>query len=347
MLTFASDAHRRHHPRTPFHDQGRMIDPPEVPERAERIRAAIAESGLGPVVAPESHGLDPILRVHSADYVEFLEHAFTRWRAATGAPLDAEAVPYARPVRGQPRGAPHHPIESFGWYSPDNDAVLAGTWEAAIGAVDVTMSAWSAVAGGAAPHAYALARPPGHHATADSYAGYCFLNNAAIAAAAWADRGARVAILDVDYHHGNGTQQIFWSRPDVCFVSLHADPAHEYPFFSGYADEQGTGPGTGTTHNYPLPLGTDWSTYEPALADARDAIRRYAPDALVVSLGVDTAAEDADTFQLVAGDYPRLGAAIAQLGRPTLFVQEGGYDLDVIGRNVTGALHGFEAAANG
>ncbi len=346
MLTFASDAHRQHHPRRPFHDQGRMIDPPEVPERAERIRAAIVESGIGPVVAPSPHGLEPVLRVHTADYVQFLEHAFARWRAATGAPLDAEAVPYARPIRGQPRGAPHHPIEAFGWYSHDNDAILAGTWAAATGAVDVTLSAWSAVADGDAPHAYALARPPGHHAATDSYAGYCFLNNAAIAAAAWADRGARVAILDIDYHHGNGTQQIFYERGDVCFVSLHADPAGEYPFFSGYADELGAGAGIGATHNFPLPLGADWATYGPALDDAIAVIRRFGADALVVSLGVDTAAEDYDTFQLVAGDYPRLGDVVGRVRRPTLFVQEGGYDLGVIGRNVVAVLRGFEGGSS-
>jgi acetoin utilization deacetylase AcuC-like enzyme len=346
MLTFASDAHRQHHPRQPFHDQGRMIDPPEVPERAERIRAAIDASGIGDVVAPDGHGIDAARRVHAPDYLDFLRHAFARWQAATGAPADAEAVPYARPIRGQPRRAPHHPIEAFGWYSHDNDAILAGTWDAAVGAVDVTLSAWKAVADGAAPHAYALARPPGHHAATDSYAGYCFLNNAAIAAAAWADRSARVAILDVDYHHGNGTQQIFWERADVCVVSLHADPAREYPFFSGYADERGAGSGDGTTHNYPLPLGTDWAGYAPALDDAVSVIGRYAPDGLIVSLGVDTAAEDPDTFRLVADDYPRLGAAIARLRLPTVFVQEGGYDLGVLGRNVVGVLRGFEDAGS-
>jgi acetoin utilization deacetylase AcuC-like enzyme len=346
MLTFASDAHRQHHPRQPFHDQGRMIDPPEVPERAERIRAAIESSGVGAVVAPDEHGLDAARRVHTAEYLDFLEHAFERWQAATGAPSDAEAVPYARPIRGQPRGEPHHPIEAFGWYSHDNDAILAGTWNAAVGAVDVTLSAWQAVADGTAPHAYALTRPPGHHAAADSYAGYCFLNNAAIAAAAWADRGARVAILDVDYHHGNGTQQIFWERGDVCVVSLHADPAREYPFFSGYTNERGAGTGEGSTHNYPLPLGTDWARYAPALDDAIGVVERFAPDGLVVSLGVDTAAEDDDTFRLVADDYPRLGAAIARLRRPAVFVQEGGYGLDVIGRNVVGVLRGYEGAGN-
>ena len=139
-------------------------------------------------------------------------------KAATDARDDAEAVPYARPIRGQPPNGLHHPIEALGWFSHDNDAILAGTWGAARGAVDVTLSAWRAVADGSERSAYALARPPGHHAAADSYAGYCFLNNAATAAAAWAARDARVAILDVDYHHGNGTQQIFSARGDVCFV---------------------------------------------------------------------------------------------------------------------------------
>ena len=344
MLTFASDAHRQHHPRQPFHDQGRLIDPPEVPERAERIRAAIVDAGIGPIVAPDEHGLEPVRRVHTADYVEFLEHAFTRWRAATGAPVDAEAVPYARPIRGQPLAGLHHPIEALGWFSHDNDAILAGTWAAARGAVDVTMSAWRAVADGAAAAVYALARPPGHHAAADSYAGYCFLNNAAIAAAAWAERGARVAILDVDYHHGNGTQQIFAARSDVCFVSLHADPAHEYPFFSGYADEHGVGPGEGCTRNFPLPLGTAWDAYAPALDAAAAVIRQYGPDGLVVSLGVDTAAEDYDTFQLAGPDFARMGETIGTLGLPTVLVQEGGYDLGVIGRNVVSVLRGVEDA---
>jgi acetoin utilization deacetylase AcuC-like enzyme len=344
MLTFASDVHRQHHPRQPFHDQGHMIDPPEVPARAERIRDAIAAAGIGPILTPDHHGLEPVLRVHSADYVEFLEHAHERWRVATNADEHAEAVPCARPIRGQRFDAAPHPIAELGWYSHDNDAILAGTWPAAIGAVDVTLSAWRAVLRGDSHAAYALARPPGHHAAVDSYGGYCFLNNAAIAAAAWTDNGARVAILDVDYHHGNGTQHIFYDRDDVCFVSLHADPVHEYPFFSGFASETGAGRGVGCTHNFPLPLRTGWDIYGPALDGAAAVIRHFAPDGLVVSLGVDTAVEDYDTFELVADDFTRVGAAIGALGRPTLIVQEGGYDLAVIGRNVVNVLRGVEGA---
>ena len=319
-----------------------MMDPPEVPERALRIRAAIEAASLGPIAAPTAHGLDPVLRVHTADYVEFLEHVHARWRTATGAPEDAEAVPYARAIRGQPFAGPVSPIAGLGWYSHDSDSILAGTWAAARGAVDLTMSAWTAVADGEVRAAYAVARPPGHHAAADSYAGYCFLNNAAIAAAAWAERGARVAILDVDYHHGNGTQQIFYDRGDVCFVSVHADPAFEYPLFSGFASELGEGRGVGTTHNFPLSFGTAWNTYEPALAAAVRAVASFGADALIVSLGVDTAAEDADTFQLGADDFTRMGEMIGALALPTVIVQEGGYDLGVIGRNVVNVLRGFE-----
>ena len=151
-------------------------------------------------------------------------------------------------------------------------------------------------------------------------------------------------MLDVDYHHGNGTQQIFYQRDDVCFVSLHADPAGEYPFFLGYADERGAGRGAGYTRNFPLPLGSAWDAYEPALAAAATEITQYGADALVVSLGVDTALEDPDTFRLEADDFTRIGAAIGALCLPTLLVQEGGYNLDAIGRNVVNVLSGVEDA---
>jgi acetoin utilization deacetylase AcuC-like enzyme len=343
VLTIASDAHRRHHPREPFHDFGRLVPPPEIPERVDRILDAIRARALGDVRAPEEHGGDPVLGVHTRDYVEFLEHAHDEWIDATGAPAHSEAVAYARAIRGQPIDEPRHIVAKLGWYSHDTDPILCGTWEAASAAVDVALSAFDAIAAGA-HSAYALCRPPGHHAAADSFAGYCYLNNAAIAAQAWVDAGARVAIVDVDYHHGNGTQQIFYDRDDVLFVSLHADPTVEYPFFLGFADERGWGAGQDANRNFPLPLGTDWSSYGTALDDALTVVRRFAPDGVIVSLGVDTAAEDPDRFELVADDYTRMGEAIGGLARPTLFVQEGGYCLDVLGRNVVNVLSGFENA---
>ncbi|HEV7523824.1 MAG TPA: histone deacetylase family protein [Acidimicrobiia bacterium] len=338
MLIVGSEAHRTHHPRIPFQDAGRFIDPPEIPERADRILAAIDEAGLGPVQAPRTFERSATTRVHSPEYVEFLEHAHARWRAATGLDESSEAIAYARAIRDQPHVELDHVIAQLGWYSHDTDPILNGTYPAAVGAVDITLSAWEAVADGREKVAYALARPPGHHAAADSFAGYCYLNNAAIAAQAWTDRGARVAIVDVDYHHGNGTQQIFYDRDDVLFVSLHADPAVEYPFFLGFANERGWGAGEDCNRNFPLALGTEWDAYGPALTAALAVVRKFGPDALIVSLGVDTALEDADSFRLVADDYPRLGAELAALDRPTLVVQEGGYCLDVLGRNVVGVL---------
>jgi acetoin utilization deacetylase AcuC-like enzyme len=333
VLIFASDAHRTHHPRRPFLDRGQWIDPPEIPARADCILDALAAGGFAAPNAPKEFGLAPVRRVHTDEYLTFLEHAHARWREATGLDEDSEAAAYARAIRDQPSDEPPHIIGQLGYYSHDADAILAGTWDAAVGAADVTLSAWEALADGRARHSYALARPPGHHAAADSFAGYCYLNNAAIAAQAWVDRGARVAIVDVDYHHGNGTQQMFYSRDDVLFVSLHADPAFEYPFFLGFAHERGWGAGESYTYNFPLPAGTGWDRYGPALDDALNVVRKFAPDAVVVSLGLDTALEDFDSFELSGDDYSRMGGAFATLTTPMLVVQEGGYNRDVLGRN--------------
>jgi acetoin utilization deacetylase AcuC-like enzyme len=174
--------------------------------------------------------------------------------------------------------------------------------------------------------------------------GYCYLNNAAIAAQSLLDHGAkRILVLDVDYHHGNGTQSIFYRRGDVSFVSLHGDPAVEYPSFLGYADELGEGEGLGHNHNFPLPHGTDWSSYGPALDQAIAIGQAYRPDAVIVSLGVDTFEQDPiSRFKLRSEDYLRIGERIASLGRPTLFVFEGGYAVDEVGLNAVNVLQGYE-----
>jgi len=231
----------------------------------------------------------------------------------------------------------------LGYYSFDaTTPITAGTWRAASAAADVALTAQAALAGRGA--AFALCRPPGHHAGRNFYGGYCFLNNAAIAARACIDQGAaRVALLDVDYHHGNGTQAIFYDRPDVFFLSLHGHPAQEYPYFLGYADEKGEGPGEGFNANYPLRWGTAWAAYGEALDHATGRIRDYGPDAIIVSLGVDTfKADPISKFKLESEDYFRIGAAIAGLGRPTLFVMEGGYAVEEIGVNAVNVLLGFE-----
>jgi acetoin utilization deacetylase AcuC-like enzyme len=344
VLTVASEAHRAHAPHGVVLDAGTPVPSPEIPERADRILAAIDVNGLGPVREPEPHGLDPVLRVHSPDYVAFLRTAYANWIAATGAPPGSEATAYARPVRGEVVPRLVHPIAKLGWYSHDTDPILAGTWDASIAAVDIVLTASDELRAAGEGGVYALCRPPGHHAAHDGLAGYCYLNNAAIAARAFADTGARVAVLDVDFHHGNGTQAIFSEDPAVFFASLHADPADDYPYFSGFAEERGVGAGAGTTLNLPLPPGTEWAQYAEALAVACRAIGAFGADTLVVSLGVDTALEDPDSFRLTGDEFGRLGAAIASLALPTLFVQEGGYCLDVIGRNVVNVLAAFEDA---
>jgi acetoin utilization deacetylase AcuC-like enzyme len=204
------------------------------------------------------------------------------------------------------------------------------------------MTAAAIVAEGEAA-AYALCRPPGHHAGRSFYGGYCFLNNAALAAQHLLDAGRnRVAVIDVDYHHGNGTQEIFWERDDVLFVSLHGTPDTEYPYYLGYDDERGAGRGAGYTLNLPMPEGTGWDDYRAALEIALDAVRTHAPDAIVVSLGVDTFESDPiSSFRLGARHYPLIGAALAGLGRPTVLVQEGGYAVAEIGDNVAGVLGAF------
>ena len=196
---------------------------------------------------------------------------------------------------------------------------------------------------GGAPAAFALCRPPGHHASQDLAGGYCYINNAAVAAQAFRDQGAaRVAILDVDYHHGNGSQRIFYDRPDILYVSIHGRPEEEYPFLMGFADETGAGAGEGFNVNLPLTKGTLWSAYESALVTAAARIHSYSPDVLVVSLGADAYKDDpVSAFRLESEDFIRIGAAVARLNRPTLFVMEGGYAVEALGVNIVNALSGF------
>jgi acetoin utilization deacetylase AcuC-like enzyme len=195
--------------------------------------------------------------------------------------------------------------------------------------------------------AYALCRPPGHHAGRAVFGGYCFLNNAALAAQHLLDDGARrVAVLDIDYHHGNGTQDIFYRRADVLFASIHADPRTEYPFYLGHADETGDGAGEGFNLNLPLAAGATSAQWFAALETACIRIAGFGADALVVSLGVDTFAGDPlSRFALQSADFLRIGERIAHLGLPTAFVFEGGYSVAEIGINVVNVLEGFETAA--
>jgi acetoin utilization deacetylase AcuC-like enzyme len=347
MDTIYSDKHRLHHGQAELID-GHFVPCFEKPERADLVLARVQQVGLGAVLPPQPHGLAPVKRVHREDFVDFLATAWPRW-AALGRSHDALPLIWPVPALCGDRSSivrPEHIDGQLGYYAMDAGVpITAGTWAAVTDAVDVALTGVSLLRQGR-PAAFALCRPPGHHAAAAAMGGYCYLNNAAVAVQALRDQGAaRVAVLDVDYHHGNGTQSIFYERGDVFFASLHGDPRVEYPYFLGHADERGAGAGLGCNLNLPLPHGTSWATYGPALDAACRAIAAYGPEVLVVSLGVDTFELDPiSRFKLTSEDYLRIGQTIATLKRPTLFVFEGGYAVAAVGVNTVNVLQGFEQA---
>jgi acetoin utilization deacetylase AcuC-like enzyme len=323
-----------HAPAQELHN-GAFVPFAEHPGRAQAMVDAI-----GPTEQPRDHGEAPLLRVHPRDYLDFLKSAYADWRAAD---RPGDAAGYVWPVvRRRPLRLDRIDAR-LGRYSMDASTPIAeGTWEGTYWSAQTALSALDAVLDGD-PAAFALCRPPGHHASADYMGGYCYLNAAAIAAEAAVAAGRkRVAILDVDYHHGNGTQDIFYDRGDVLFVSIHADPATDYPFYWGHADETGEGEGEGATFNLPLPRGTDMAGYGPALDQALDRIAAFAPDLLVCSYGADTFVDDPISFfRLETADYAALARRIASLRLPTLVVMEGGYAVDALGANVASFLSGF------
>jgi len=330
MLCFWDERQRAHAPQAEFFN-GQLHPAAEHRGRVDAILAAI-----GRTEAPSDHGAEPILRAHSAEYVDFLRSAFDEWKAAG---RDGDAFPYTFPVVGRRPLSFNRIDASLGQYSFDTSTPIgAGTWEAAYWSVQTALSALDALLGGERA-AFAFTRPPGHHAGADYLGGYSYLNHAAICAeAARAAGKERVAILDVDYHHGNGTQDIFAGRDDVVFASIHADPVTDYPYFWGHADES-----RHNILNLLLPRGTEWTGYAPALTQALDWVEKWAPELLVVSYGADThEADPISHFKLKTNDYAPMAGRIASLGLPTLVVMEGGYAIEALGANVAAFLEGFE-----
>ena len=364
MITVFPGDHILHNPP---HEllEGQLVEPHESPVRAQIIHDAVEVAVLGPIVPPRPFGLAPLRAVHSEDYLQYLEHGYERWVAAGGAP--AAIIPDTFAVRWMAH-PPHDGLATPGYYTFDTSApIVAGTYQAARMAADAALTGAALLLEGQRA-AYALCRPPGHHAGRDLCGGYCFLNNAAIAAEYLLQqtKDARrktkeeheqdnsfrpssivhrptVAVLDIDYHHGNGTQQIFYERADVLCISIHADPVFEYPSFSGYADERGAGAGMGYNLNLPLPKGTDNARFLAALEQALQAIRNYAPRFLVLSAGFDTFDGDPlGKFTLTTDVYGEIGARIAALAMPTLIVQEGGYATAALGKNTVNLLQAFD-----
>ena len=286
-----------------------------------------------------------LTQVHTPRYLAFLESAWTQWVALDAGNAAAQPFPSVWPIRSLRSDVePANFTGRLGLYSMDNGTPLvAGTWAAAKAGADAAASAALLVSQGARA-VFCATRPPGHHAGADFMGGYCFLNNAAVAAQALRNSGcARVAILDVDYHHGNGTQSIFYNRADVLFVSLHGDPRTEYPFYLGHADETGDGDGAGFNLNLPLPAGSSANTWFAALEHACARVARHGSQALVVSLGLDTFAGDPiSKFTLQPDDFTRLGQRLKRLGLPAVFILEGGYAARELGVNAANVIEGFE-----
>ena len=339
MRIIYSEDHRNHFPQAELYF-GQFVTPFERPSRVEYILARLKERKFNRIEPPQEFSAEAAQRVHDAGFLEFLEGAWAEWsKVGKG----GEIIPSSFPVRRMQLRVPANIDGKAGYYALATEtAITSGTWAAAKSSAAVVQTAQRIVAEGERA-SFALCRPPGHHAARDMYGGYCFLNNAAIAAQMFLDHGAqRVAILDVDFHHGNGTQDIFYRRNDVLFLSLHGRPEDAFPYFLGYADETGEGEGEGFNVNYPMAAGTSYEMWERALVDALGRITVYGPDALVVSLGVDTFKDDPISFfKLDSDDFKTYGARIEKLKLPTLFVMEGGYAIEAIGVNTVNVLEGF------
>lgn len=338
MKLFFDDRQTAHAPVRELHN-GEWVPYAENLERPRSIVAALA--GWQPV---RDFGIAPLAAVHDADYLAFLERAHRDWTAAG---RSGDAIGYSFPVvRRRPLSFGRIDAD-LGAYSFDAATpIAAGTWRAAYWSAQCALTALDRLAQGGERHTFALCRPPGHHAGRDYMGGYCYLNNAAIAAREAQARGlGPVAILDIDYHHGNGTQDIFYADGDIFFASIHADPVTDYPFYWGHADERGEGAGEGSTLNIPLPRGTDGAAYRPALDRALGAIADRGARFLILSFGADTHSSDPiSSFALERPDYVEFARAIAALGAlgaPTLVVMEGGYAVGELGINVAAFLSGF------
>jgi acetoin utilization deacetylase AcuC-like enzyme len=322
----------------------------EVPERTDRIRAALEARGAN-LIDAVGHPDHMLLAVHDAELLAYLESAWDRWEEA-GLPRDPgqdRVVPYLFPLPGMlgplsPAEAAN-PTARAGAFAYDTMTLIGpGTWEAARSAADTTLTAAGLVAGGERV-AYACTRPPGHHACRGVFGGSCYLNNAAIAAGALFDAfDSRVAVIDVDAHHGNGTQQIFYDDPGVLTGSVHVDPgAGWFPHFLGYEAETGDGLGAGANRNVCLAPGSADEQWLAGLAGLAAWAADGEAGALVVALGVDAAGGDPESpLEVSADGFREAGRRLAELGLPTVIVQEGGYDLEAIGGLVAAFLAGFE-----
>jgi acetoin utilization deacetylase AcuC-like enzyme len=318
---------------------GTIVEYPESPERVNRLLEGAGRAGLE-IVAPREFALDHLGAVHSPRYLDFLANGYAQWTQLPGA--YPEIMPSVRPLEPE-AGYPEHILGRAGWHIMDfSSSVTPDTWASARSSAFSALTAAELVLNGERA-AYALCRPPGHHAYAERAAGFCYLNNAAIVAQHLRGRFPKVAILDIDVHHGNGTQAIFYRRPDVLTVSIHGDPSRYYPFFYGYADQRGEKEGEGCNLNLPVPVKSKDAVWQSSLETALARIRDYQPGALVLALGLD--AHEADPLAggaVTTQGFAEMARMIAQLQLPTVITQEGGYLTPHLSGNLTSFLAGFQ-----
>lgn len=349
MNVFYAETHRLHNPAFELFDGGQRVPYLESPERMERILHSLGKTDWAEILSPRDFGLDPIRAVHSDAYLSFLASAWTEWLAATP---ETESVSEKTALLPATFAAkrdqmPESILGKAGFFLLDLSVpIVEGTYAAALASAYCALSAAEAISQNSSSlipnSSFALCRPPGHHAGREIAGGYCFLNNAAISAQ-WLTQFGKVAILDVDYHAGNGTQDIFYSRSDVLTISIHADPSFEYPYYAGYATEVGEGKGLAFHRNFPLPAGTNDSAYFQTLDRALELIKDYAPSSLIISLGMDTYESDPlGSFKITHEGIAEIGNRIAKLNLPTAIIMEGGYNTDALGENVVAFLQNFK-----
>ena len=354
MKVFYSEIHRRHNPPFEVFDGGRRMPYLETPERMDKILFALEKTDWADISQPADFGLEPILAIHDPGYIDFLASAWNEWIAGSAGldstPDNLVLLPATFALRDQAH-KPSSLLGRAGYYMMDLSAcIVKGTYAAAMASANCALSGAKYIAdcsntslpsSNLGETAFALCRPPGHHAGKDYAGGYCFINNAAVAAN-WLSTGGKVALLDIDYHAGNGTQDIFYTRSDVLTLSLHADPNNEYPYYAGYPDEGGAGEGLGLHHNFPLQPGITDTGYLATLDDALNMIVGFSPKFLVISLGTDIYKDDPlGKFGITTDGFHEIGKKIAALHIGSLIVLEGGYNNDALGENVVSFLTAF------
>lgn len=336
MLTFFHPEQLLHHPRSYF-SRGQMRTPQEVPERVQRLLQAVNALGFT-VKQPEDAGLDPIAAVHTKEYLAFLEHAHKRWKEV---PADWGEEVMSNIFVREPNALRGILAEAAKYLADGSCPVGASTWRSAYWSAQSAAAAAEAVLAGE-KSTYALCRPPGHHARIDAAGGFCYLNNAAVAAQVLRKQHAKVVVLDPDMHHGQGVQDIFYERDDVLYISIHGDPTNFYPGVAGFEDETGEGAGKGYNLNLPMPHGSSEAVFFQQLDRAVAAIKDFGADALVFAIGFDIYKGDPQSMiDFSAEGFGRMGQIIKALNLPTVVVQEGGYDIETLNDNAQRFFNGF------